>query len=193
MEGYGGAEREEELAAACVFWIHTHTYHHTHTHILKHQEADVLARHSHLRTPHTPPPPPFPASSHPHTRVHTHQHVHHTDTGQERYVYTDLISTRGNKLSATYTHFHPPLHPPPPHRYFAMFSGMGWETVTGCRQYFYIRHIDWAITCPLIIFSLGILATQDLATTLAGEGEFAVSYGFFFFFSYELAHLLSGG
>ena len=31
--------------------------------------------------------------------------------------------------------------------YFAMFSGMGWETVTGCRQYFYIRHIDWAISC----------------------------------------------
>ena len=57
-------------------------------------------------------------------------------------------------------------------RYFAMFSGMGWETVTGCRQYFYIRHIDWAITCPLIIFSLGILATQDLATILAGETEF---------------------
>ena len=50
-----------------------------------------------------------------------------------------------------------------------MFSGMGWETVAGCRQYFYIRHIDWAITCPLIIFSLGLLATQDLATILAGK------------------------
>jgi bacteriorhodopsin len=50
-----------------------------------------------------------------------------------------------------------------------MFSGMGWETVAGCRQYFYIRHIDWGITCPLIIYSLGLLATQDLATILAGD------------------------
>jgi bacteriorhodopsin len=23
--------------------------------------------------------------------------------------------------------------------YFAMFSGMGWETIEGCRQFFYIR------------------------------------------------------
>lgn len=55
--------------------------------------------------------------------------------------------------------------------YFAMFSGMGWETVTGCRQYFYIRHIDWGISCSLIILSLGQLADQDLATTLAVMGS----------------------
>jgi len=52
-----------------------------------------------------------------------------------------------------------------------MFSGMGWETVTGCRQYFYIRHIDWAISCSLIILSLGQLADQDVATTLAVMGS----------------------
>ena len=107
-----------------------------------------------------------------------------------------MRSTRGKKLR-TVCHVHPHSFPPPPffhHRYFAMFSGMGWETVTGCRQYFYIRHIDWAITCPLIIFSLGILATQDLATTLAGEGEFAVSFGFFSsFFCLRVWPLPSGG
>ena len=55
--------------------------------------------------------------------------------------------------------------------YFAMFSGMGWETVVGCRQYFYIRHIDWAVSCALIVLSLGLLADQDLATTLAVMGS----------------------
>lgn len=55
--------------------------------------------------------------------------------------------------------------------YFAMFSGMGWETVTGCRQYFYIRHIDWAISCSCIVLSLGLLADQDLATILAVMGS----------------------
>jgi bacteriorhodopsin len=76
-----------------------------------------------------------------------------------------------------------------------MFSGMGWETVTGCRQYFYIRHIDWAITCPLIIFSLGILATQDLATTLAGESVFAGFFCFYFswFFLDDFGHYSLAG
>ncbi|EKX51115.1 hypothetical protein GUITHDRAFT_159333 [Guillardia theta CCMP2712] len=54
--------------------------------------------------------------------------------------------------------------------YFAMFSGMGWETVEGCRQYFYIRHLEWALTCSLILFSLGILAEQDVATIFASMG-----------------------
>ena len=75
--------------------------------------------------------------------------------------------------------------------YFAMFSGMGWETVTGtqftcftgtnaqipdaggagCRQYFYIRHVDWAVSCSLVILSLGLLATQDHATIYAVMGS----------------------
>mmetsp|Transcript_35513 Transcript_35513/g.71099 ORF Transcript_35513/g.71099 Transcript_35513/m.71099 type:complete len:257 (-) Transcript_35513:181-951(-) len=45
--------------------------------------------------------------------------------------------------------------------YFAMISGMGWETVMGCRQFFYVRYIDWAITTPLIILNLGLLAGED--------------------------------
>mmetsp|Transcript_35400 Transcript_35400/g.86202 ORF Transcript_35400/g.86202 Transcript_35400/m.86202 type:complete len:263 (-) Transcript_35400:162-950(-) len=54
--------------------------------------------------------------------------------------------------------------------YFAMFSGMGWQTVMGCRQFFYIRYVDWAVTTPLTILSLGILAGQDYATVFAVMG-----------------------
>mmetsp|Transcript_34399 Transcript_34399/g.70948 ORF Transcript_34399/g.70948 Transcript_34399/m.70948 type:complete len:255 (+) Transcript_34399:136-900(+) len=45
--------------------------------------------------------------------------------------------------------------------YFAMISGMGWETIMGCRQLFYVRYIDWAITTPLMIMNLGLLAGED--------------------------------
>lgn len=54
--------------------------------------------------------------------------------------------------------------------YFGMFSGMGWQTITGCRQFFYIRYIDWAVTTALTILALGLLAGQDTATIAAVMG-----------------------
>mmetsp|Transcript_16831 Transcript_16831/g.26088 ORF Transcript_16831/g.26088 Transcript_16831/m.26088 type:complete len:255 (-) Transcript_16831:227-991(-) len=45
--------------------------------------------------------------------------------------------------------------------YFAMISGMGWETIMGCRQFFYVRYLDWAVTTPLMIMNLGLLAGED--------------------------------
>lgn len=54
--------------------------------------------------------------------------------------------------------------------YFGMFSGMGWQTIMGCRQFFYIRYCDWAVTTALTIMSLGLLAGQDFATIAAVVG-----------------------
>ncbi|EKX49358.1 hypothetical protein GUITHDRAFT_85745 [Guillardia theta CCMP2712] len=45
--------------------------------------------------------------------------------------------------------------------YFAMISGMGWETIMGCRQMFYVRYIDWFITTPLMILNIGLLAGEE--------------------------------
>ncbi|KAJ1493686.1 hypothetical protein T484DRAFT_1928756 [Baffinella frigidus] len=55
--------------------------------------------------------------------------------------------------------------------YFAMFSGMGWETIEGCRQYFYVRFIELGVSMSITIFSLGLLAGQDTATLLAVMGS----------------------
>jgi bacteriorhodopsin len=30
--------------------------------------------------------------------------------------------------------------------YFAMLSGQGWTAIAGCRQFFYARYADWAVT-----------------------------------------------
>mmetsp|Transcript_45036 Transcript_45036/g.107335 ORF Transcript_45036/g.107335 Transcript_45036/m.107335 type:complete len:265 (-) Transcript_45036:153-947(-) len=54
--------------------------------------------------------------------------------------------------------------------YFAMISGMGWETIMGCRQLFYVRYIDWAVTTPLMILNLGLLAGEDTVMILAVMG-----------------------
>merc|ERR1711865_379245 len=42
--------------------------------------------------------------------------------------------------------------------YFAMLSGQGWTAVSGCRQFFYARYLDWMITFPLITILLGQIA-----------------------------------
>jgi bacteriorhodopsin len=55
--------------------------------------------------------------------------------------------------------------------YFAMFSGMGWETIMGCRQFFYVRFIEWAVTTPMIILSLGLLANEDPVVIAAVMGS----------------------
>ena len=55
--------------------------------------------------------------------------------------------------------------------YFAMFSGMGWETIEGCRQYFYVRFIELGVSMSITIFSLGLLAGQDTPTVLAVMGS----------------------
>ena len=54
--------------------------------------------------------------------------------------------------------------------YFAMISGMGWETIMGCRQFFYVRYLDWAITTPLLILNLGLLAGEDMVLVAAVMG-----------------------
>jgi len=51
--------------------------------------------------------------------------------------------------------------------YFAMLSGQGWTAIAGCRQFFYARYIDWAITTPLLILDLGLVAGQDYVTIAA--------------------------
>ena len=39
-----------------------------------------------------------------------------------------------------------------------MLSGQGWTAVSGCRQFFYARYLDWMITFPLITILLGQIA-----------------------------------
>ena len=59
--------------------------------------------------------------------------------------------------------------------YFAMLSGQGWTAVAGCRQFFYVRYVDYAITLPLIILQLGLIAgaeTSIIAATIGAESEY---------------------
>mmetsp|Transcript_14256 Transcript_14256/g.28172 ORF Transcript_14256/g.28172 Transcript_14256/m.28172 type:complete len:256 (-) Transcript_14256:106-873(-) len=64
--------------------------------------------------------------------------------------------------------------------YFSMIAGMGWETIMGCRQFFYVRYIDWAVTLPLLTLDLGLLAGQDLVTVsaIAGANMMMVTAGY---------------
>ncbi len=58
--------------------------------------------------------------------------------------------------------------------YFAMLSGQGWTAIAGCRQFFYARYFDWAVTCSLIVLNLGLIAGADaasIAATMAAEGR----------------------
>ena len=54
--------------------------------------------------------------------------------------------------------------------YFAMLSGQGWTAIAGCRQFFYVRYIDWLFTTPLLILELGLVAGQDFVTIAAVIG-----------------------
>ena len=54
--------------------------------------------------------------------------------------------------------------------YFAMLSGQGWTAIAGCRQFFYARYADSAITMPLIILQLGLVAGADGAQIAASIG-----------------------
>ena len=54
--------------------------------------------------------------------------------------------------------------------YFAMLSGQGWTAIAGCRQFFYARYADYAITMPLIILQLGLVAGADGAQIAASIG-----------------------
>ena len=54
-----------------------------------------------------------------------------------------------------------------------MLSGQGWTAIAGCRQFFYARYFDWAVTCSLIVLNLGLIAGADaaaIAATIAAEG-----------------------
>jgi hypothetical protein len=55
-----------------------------------------------------------------------------------------------------------------------MLSGQGWTAIAGCRQFFYARYFDWAVTCSLIVLNLGLIAGADVASiaaTMAAEGN----------------------
>ena len=58
-----------------------------------------------------------------------------------------------------------------------MLSGQGWTAIAGCRQFFYARYFDWAVTCSLIVLNLGLIAGADaasIAATMAAEGDICV-------------------
>jgi bacteriorhodopsin len=58
-----------------------------------------------------------------------------------------------------------------------MLSGQGWTAIAGCRQFFYARYFDWAVTCSLIVLNLGLIAGADaasIAATMAAEGDISV-------------------
>ena len=59
--------------------------------------------------------------------------------------------------------------------YFAMLSGQGWTAIAGCRQFFYARYADYAITMPLIILQLGLVAGADGAQIAASIGADVLS------------------
>eukprot|EP00292_Cryptomonas_paramecium_P009208 CAMPEP_0113679484 /NCGR_PEP_ID=MMETSP0038_2-20120614/10672_1 /TAXON_ID=2898 /ORGANISM="Cryptomonas paramecium" /LENGTH=251 /DNA_ID=CAMNT_0000597525 /DNA_START=17 /DNA_END=772 /DNA_ORIENTATION=- /assembly_acc=CAM_ASM_000170 len=54
--------------------------------------------------------------------------------------------------------------------YFAMLSGQGWTAIAGCRQFFYARYFDWAVTNSLIVLNLGLIAGADSASIAATIG-----------------------
>eukprot|EP00292_Cryptomonas_paramecium_P009406 CAMPEP_0113681390 /NCGR_PEP_ID=MMETSP0038_2-20120614/11968_1 /TAXON_ID=2898 /ORGANISM="Cryptomonas paramecium" /LENGTH=244 /DNA_ID=CAMNT_0000600117 /DNA_START=19 /DNA_END=753 /DNA_ORIENTATION=+ /assembly_acc=CAM_ASM_000170 len=58
--------------------------------------------------------------------------------------------------------------------YFAMLSGEGWTTVTGCRQFFWVRNAGWFVTQPLVVLLLGLVAQSDNASIAAGMGAVAI-------------------
>jgi len=62
-----------------------------------------------------------------------------------------------------------------------MLSGEGWTTVTGCRQFFWIRNVGWFFTQPLLVLLLGLVAQADTASIAASAGGLAV-YNFATYF-----------
>jgi len=51
-----------------------------------------------------------------------------------------------------------------------MLSGQGWTAIAGCRQFFYARYFDWAVTNSLIVLNLGLIAGADSASIAATIG-----------------------
>ena len=50
----------------------------------------------------------------------------------------------------------------------------GWTAIAGCRQFFYARYADYAITMPLIILQLGLVAGADgamIAATIGADSK----------------------
>jgi bacteriorhodopsin len=56
-------------------------------------------------------------------------------------------------------------------RYFAMLSGQGWTIISGCRQFFYVRYMEWAVSLPMIIILLGLVAGAEWVTILGAIGS----------------------
>lgn len=53
-------------------------------------------------------------------------------------------------------------------------GGQGWTAIAGCRQFFYARYADYAITMPLIILQLGLVAGADgamIAATIGADSK----------------------
>jgi len=58
--------------------------------------------------------------------------------------------------------------------YFAMLSGQGWTAIAGCRQFFYARYADWAVTFVLTAILLGMVAGADADVIGGASGSAAV-------------------
>lgn len=64
--------------------------------------------------------------------------------------------------------------------YFSMASGGGWVIAPDCRQLFIARYIDWAITSPLILVCLGVIAgvsKWDIMALCLSDGKFLARLG----------------
>jgi bacteriorhodopsin len=62
--------------------------------------------------------------------------------------------------------------------YFAMLSGQGWIPVTGCRQLFWARYVEWLVTFPQVLVLLGSISGADndaIAGSVGSAGPFPQS------------------
>lgn len=51
-----------------------------------------------------------------------------------------------------------------------MLSGQGWLITPNCRQLFYVRYLDWAVSTPLILLDLGLIVGADTGLLAAVLG-----------------------
>ena len=58
--------------------------------------------------------------------------------------------------------------------YYAMLSGQSWLITPNCRQMFYVRYLDWAVTMPLAALAIGMVSGADKATIAAVMGGCAM-------------------
>jgi hypothetical protein len=109
------------------------------------------------------------------TRTHRFTHPNKIDRQTDRHTHTHKFNTywrkngekEGTRISRRKQVW---ANPKRTCSLLTTTPGMGWETIMGCRQFFYVRYIDWGVTLPLLILALGMLAGQDLVTVAAVAG-----------------------